>query len=138
MEAASVIGILGFGLHISHQLYQFYATAAGAADEVTTLCNSAKGLASVLQLVEDTIKNAKNSDALAASVKDSIIGCQVGLDRLGRKVQKIQRLSSEPSVLNLRVRLRYAFQEKTLAKLNGIIHGPLLGHLKLALAALSL
>jgi hypothetical protein len=76
--------------------------------------------------------------ALVDSVRHSIAGCEADLARLDKKLQKIQRLSSEPAVLNLLLRLRYAFQGKTLAKLNAIMHGDLLGNLRLALVALNL
>jgi len=138
MEPASVIGILAFGLHVSRRLYHLYDTAAGAGDDVASLCGSAKALTSILHLIQGTLENARNSEALVNSVRHNIAGCEAGLARLGKKLQKIQRLSSEPAVLNLPVRLRYAFQGKTLAKLNAIIHGDLLGNLRLALAALNL
>ena len=130
-------GILGFGLHISRRPYQLYDGASGVSKDVQDLRSSARALTGILTLVQTTPNNISNSE-LAQSVRDNIASCESGLQRLDNKTRKIQRLSSEPSILHVPLRLRYAFQEKTITKLEGIVHGELLGNLKLALAALNL
>jgi hypothetical protein len=138
MDPVSVIGILGFGLHIGHRIYNLYDAARGAAEDVASLCSSAKSLTSSLELLRTTLANARNSEELVTSVRDYIVACEAGMRRLDKKLVKIQRLSSEPTALNLRLRLRYAFQEKTIAKLRAVIDRDLLGNIRLAMATLNL
>ncbi len=138
MEPASVIGILGFGLHIGHQIYTLYDAARGASDDIASLCSSATSLTLILELLKDTLTKAGDSQELVNSVRDHIVACEAGLTRLDKKLGKIQRLSAEPTALNLHLRLRYAFQEKTIAKLRGSIDRDVLGNIRLALASLNL
>ncbi|KAF9775765.1 hypothetical protein IL306_006107 [Fusarium sp. DS 682] len=121
MEPASVFGIVSFGLHVSHRLFQVYNAARDAGSDVVALCDSVSALSTSLAAVSRTLNNANNSDNLVELARESIEACEGGLRLLDKKLDKINRLSSEPTMLHLRLRLRYAFKEKTIAKLRATV-----------------
>ncbi|KAM5357601.1 hypothetical protein ACJZ2D_016093 [Fusarium nematophilum] len=138
MEPASVIGIVAFGLHVSRRLFDIYDSARNAGSDVVALCDSASALSTSLAAVSTTLANARDSDRLVELAREGIEACEGGLRRLDKKLDKINRLSSEPTNLHLRLRLRYAFQEKTIAKMRETVDGQLLGGLRLVLLTLNL
>jgi hypothetical protein len=74
----------------------------------------------------------------AQSARECIVDCESGLKELEKKLDKISRLSSDPAVLSVWIFHRYAFREKTIAKLNATIHQSLLSHLVIAVEILNL
>ncbi|KAH0543420.1 hypothetical protein FGG08_002278 [Glutinoglossum americanum] len=136
--AASVVGIVTFGLMVSRRISEFYGASRNAGSDVRLLCASATALAKTLETLQSAIGRVGNDTDAVSSARENIEACGEGLEALNKKLDKIRRSSTDPATLNLRLSLRYAFRQKTIAKLKAIIDSELLDRLRLALMALNL
>lgn len=140
MDPASAIGVLGFGLHIVYRIHGMYGNAREAVPDVRALCASNSLLSECIDTVKSTIvRSGDSSQNTVSLVEQFILPCKESLERIDKKLDKVQRLSSMPSALHLQLRMRYAFQTMTITKLKkNTVDGELLNRLKLALAVLNL
>ena len=133
---ASVVGFVSFGLLLGKETVTLYDAARNAGADVRALCDSGKALSNMLEMLHGRLERDRGS--AASVVRDHITACEDGLKALDAKLRKVRRLGTDSTSLQLRLRLRYAFHQKTIDKLRAIIDDQLLGRLKLALIALHL
>lgn len=135
---ASAIGILTFGLALCKRVSDIYESAKDSKDDVRALCESTNTLKKTLTILQNVIGQPQLLGDAAESAREIIIRCEGGLNLLGKTLDKINRLSSDPATLTVEIFVRYAFKRKTIAKLNTRIHQDLLTHLLVAIETLNL
>jgi hypothetical protein len=135
---ASVVGILAFGLQSCKQITDFYESARGARDDARALCESTEALAKILTLLRNLIGQPGVDSEATAAVRGHIAACSVGLNRLKKKLDKIQKVGADRCMRALYLAMQYPFKEKMIMKLKNIITQELMGHLSLALSGLNL
>lgn len=135
---ASAIGIVTFGLAICKRVSAIYESAKDSRGDVRALCESTNTLKKTLTILQNVLRESQLLGDAAQSARDCIIRCEGGLTLLSKKLDKISRLSSDPATLTVEIFVRYAFKEKTVAKLNARVHRDLLTHLVIAIEALNL
>ena len=135
---ASAIGIITFGLAICKQVSEIYESAKDSRDDVRALWESTNTLKKTLTILQNVLGQSQLLGDAAQSARACVIRCEGGLILLGKKLDKINRLSSDPATLTVGIFVRYAFREKTIAKLNTRVHRDLLTHLLVAIESLNL
>jgi hypothetical protein len=136
--AASIIGVIDFGLTVCGKLMEIYDNAKNAQDDIQLLYGSAVSLRKVFTVLHTTISRLPNDTDAIPLLQGEITACAAGLSRLDKKLDKVQRLSANPASLNLQFRLRYAFRQKTISKLNRIVVDDLLARMHVAISCLQL
>ena len=135
---ASAISIVTFGLAICKQVSDIYECAKDSREDVRTLCESTNTLNKTLTILQNVLGQPQLLGDAAQSARESIIRCADGLTLLSKTLDKISRLSSDPATLTVEIFVRYAFKQKTIAKLNTRVHRDLLTHLVVAIETLNL
>lgn len=135
---ASVVNILSFGLAVSQRILELYAPTRHELGDVKSLCVSATALTKTLEALRNAIGQGHDDAHGDKVARERIWACEGDLKVLDKKLDKVRRLSTDPTTLNLDLSLRYAFRQKTVEKLKAIIDNELLDCLKLALVALNL
>ena len=138
---ASAVGIVTFGLAICKRVSEIYEAAKDSKDDVRALCESINTLKRTLTVLGNALDAVEHSQSLSdttQSAQECVIRCEGGLALLNKTLDKISRLSSDPATLTVEIFIRYAFRQKTIAKLNTRIHRDLLTHLVVAIETLNL
>lgn len=135
---ASAIGIVTFGLAVCKRVSEIYESARDSRDSVRSLCESINTLEKTLTILQNALGKSQLLGDAAQSARECVIRCEGGLTLLGKKLDKISRLSSDPAALTVEIFVRYAFREKTITKLNTRVHRDLLTHLVVAIEILNL
>ena len=134
----SAIGILTFGLALCKRVSDIYGSAKDSRDDVRALCESTNTLKKTLKILQNVLGQPQLLGDAAESARECILRCEGGLTLLDKKLDKINKLSSDPATLRVEIFVRYAFKQKTIAKLNTRLHRDLLSHLVLAIETLNL
>ena len=135
---ASAISIVTFGLAICKRVSDIYESAKDSREDVRTLCESTNTLKKTLTILQNVLGQPQLLGDAAQSARECIIRCEGGLTLLSKTLDKISRLSSDPATLTVEIFVRYAFKQKTIAKLNTRVHRDLLTHLVVAIETLNL
>ena len=135
---ASAIGIITFGLAICKRVSEIYDSVRDSRDSIRVLCESTNTLKKTFTILGNVLGQSHLLGDAAKSAQECVIRCESGLDVLGKKLDKISRLSSDPATLTVEIFVRYAFKEKTISKLNTRVHRDLLTHLVIAIETLNL
>jgi uncharacterized coiled-coil protein SlyX len=136
--AASIIGVIDFGLTVCGKLLEIYNNAKDAQDDIHLLYGSALSLKKVFTVLHNTISRLPSDSEAIPLLQGEIASCQAGLNKLNKKLDKVQKYSANPASLNLQFRLRYAFSQKTISKLNRIVVDDLLARMHVAISCLQL
>ena len=134
---ASCVGILSFGLSVTHSVLEFYQTVRSSRRDVQSLCESVEAIHRILDTVRKTIERHGVQDN-AAAVFDHIKACRAGLDRLTKKLDKIRQGMSQKGLRSVASTLQYPFRESTIAKLKEIVTMDLMNNLSMAITVLNL
>lgn len=102
------------------------------------MCESTNTLKKTLTILQNVLGQPQLLGDAAQSARECIIRCEGGLTLLSKTLDKISRLSSDPATLTVEIFVRYAFKQKTIAKLNTRVHRDLLTHLVVAIETLNL
>lgn len=135
---ASVVGIASFGISICKRVLDIYDAVRNARGDIQALCELTTALSDTFNILRNVISQSQDDTDVLKSARERIAACERGLKVLEKEIDKIRRLSTDPTMLYLRLLLRYAFKEKTIAKLKQLMVQDQMGNLKLALIALNL
>ena len=135
---ASAIGIVTFGLTICKRVSDIYGSAKDSRADVQALCESTNTLKKILTILQNVLAEPQLLGEAAQSARECVIRCEGGLTLLHKTLEKISRLSSDPATLTVDIFIRYAFKQKTIAKLNKRVNQDLLSHLVAAIETLNL
>ena len=138
---SSAVGIPSLGIQVCQSLLSYYDSWKGCNADITTAYECIDDLCKTFKLLEQTHGQQGLDPARSERVEQCLGSCVGGLDKLDRKLQKLQTHST-PSELRQKTwtelqRLYYPFRESTLAKLRKIVKD-LREHLSLALQVLHL
>ena len=134
---ASCVGILSFGLSVTHSVLEFYQSVRSSRKDVQSLCESVEAIHRILDVLRKTIERHGIQDN-AAAVFDNIEASKVGLDRLTKKLDKIRQGMSQKGLPSVSSALYYPFRESTVAKLKEIVTMDLMNNLSMAMSILNL
>ena len=132
---ASVVGIATFGIALCKQVLEVYDSFKHSSENLRFLCESTSALSDTFGLIRSVLQESPETND---TVSQRLLVCEKGLKSLEKKLAKIKERSCNPQTLHLRIRLRYAFQEKTINKLKRLIIDGQLKHLELVLVTLNL
>ena len=135
---ASAIGILTFGLAICKRVSEIYESAKDSRDDIRALWESTNTLTKILTILQNVLGRSQLLGDAAQSARECVVRCKDALVLLDKKLDKINRLASDPATLTVVIFVRYAFREKTISKLNTRVHRDLLTHLLVAIETLNL
>lgn len=120
--AASLVGIVSFGLQVCKGLTSYYNAYSQAEDDVQSLCEEIERLTQTLRSFEESIENSRvdvdaktNVDVLIKSCDDRITELDTELKKLSN-VRKVGRRSMR-RVMSRTVRASYPFRVETMRKL---------------------
>ncbi|CAG8980199.1 hypothetical protein HYALB_00012392 [Hymenoscyphus albidus] len=122
--AGSAVGIVSLGMQVCDGLIKYYGSWKDAPTEVLRMCQSVKSLEESLNVLKLSIREEGVATQAEAGIREGIIGCKAGIDKLQQelnKVQEIQGSSVWSKIHGQGRRLLYPFRESTLLKLMGII-----------------
>ena len=139
--AASVAGLVSFGLEVCRGLTDYYEAWKGYEADVTALQNAIDNLVHILVHFEDRLRSPIHlkPDAVK-TVLSHVAACREGLNTLQAKLDKVRARSGSGRMDKLdrfARRATYPFKASTLAKLQEIV-GELRQNLMAALGVLQL
>lgn len=119
--AASVVGILSFGLTVCNGLLEYYNSWKDAEGDVAKMYLAIQGLAKTLVLVKLAVNHKEFNRSIVSQIEESINSTQDGINSLNKKLDKIKISSpqqgwKEKSKVQFR-RALFPFKESTLVKL---------------------
>lgn len=139
--SASVAGLLSFAIQLCGGLITYYETYKDQDEDVAVMLGSARGLSTTLTLLQKALQSPLLNREIADNVENSIESCRVGVQRLEKKIEKIQR-APKPwipwQMVHEKIRKSfYPLKASTLMKLREII-ADLRNNLSLALGTLQI
>ena len=133
--SSGVAGILSLGTSVCQSLLQYYGSWKDAESDVAGMYESIEALAQILLALLSAIEHGRPVHDVVSIVEKNITSCQQGIDRLRKKLDKVNLTPLRPGWRGKTKaqfwRTLYPFKESTIIKLKGIVN-KLRDHLKLA------
>ena len=120
--AASLVGIVSFGLQMCKGLTDYYNAYSKAEDDVKCLCDEIKGLTQTLMSFEKSIQDSRVDMDPEADVVALIEACRSKITELDTELKKLLKFQkggrrSMRRVMSRAVRASYPFRADTMRKL---------------------
>lgn len=125
--AASVAGIISFGIQIAQGLLYYYGSWRDQDDNVADMCVSLDNLSSTLAVLSETFQRRDlPSMSIQKGVVESVDRVNIAMKKLKDELKKVQTTeSSKPGVRAAMrrhvLRALYPFKEETLMKIQNTV-----------------
>jgi hypothetical protein len=125
--AASVVGIMSFGIQIAQGLLQYYESWRDQDSDVADMCASLDSLSRTLAVLSETFqRHDPPSMTIQKRVVESVDCINIAMKKLENELEKVQNIESPiPGVrATIRRHVRrtlYPFKEETLRKIRNAV-----------------
>ena len=125
--AASVVGIISFGIKLTQGLLQYYGSWRDQDSNVADMCASLDSLSRTLAVLSETIQRHDPPNmSMQKRVVESVDGVNIAMKKLEDELKKVQ--NTEPLKPGVRAAMRrhvrralYPFKEETLRKIQNVV-----------------
>jgi len=125
--AASVVGIVSFGIQIAQGLLQYYGSWRDQDSDVEAICASIDSLSKTLALLSETFqRHDRPRISIEKRVVESVDCVNIAIKKLNDELEKVQNTASPIPGVRATVRRHvrrtlYPFKEETLRKIQNAV-----------------
>lgn len=124
--AGAVVSFVGLGLQVCQSLYKYYESWRNCREDIAAICDTLQRTQKILAHLQDVVVTNSPNTKLADLSYDTIQKWGHNMEKLSKKLGKIQDSKGTGGFLNQTKarweRVTYPLKESTILKLRDLLH----------------